>query len=84
MLATESYKASIKEMFSNRDNAPVNSFELFNMFKRARDTGMQDFKVQPGVREKYVNYSDYVDKLEAFINQQEDTLIEINENIAAQ
>lgn len=84
VLATETYKAAIKEMFSGRDNSPVDSAELFSMFKNARDAGLQDFRVPVEVREKFTNYPDYVDKLEAYINQQEDTLIDINENIATQ
>jgi len=84
MLATESYKTAIKEMFSGRDNSPVESLELFGMFKQARDRSMDAFRIQPGIREKFANYTDYVDKLQNYINQQEDTLIEINENISKQ
>lgn len=84
MLATESYKMLIKEMFLGRDNSPVDSLELFVMFKQARDAAIKDFRVQPEVREKYANYSDYIDRLQNFINQQEDTLVDINENIAKQ
>lgn len=82
MLATEAYKNTIKEQFSGRDNSPVDAAELFMMFKRARDTGMQEFRVLPEVRNKYADYSNYVDRLQNYVNQQEDTLIEINENIS--
>ena len=84
ILATESYKTAIREMFSGRDNSPVESQELFNMFKQARSQGMKDFRVQAEVRDKFVNYPDYVDKLQNYINQQEDALIDINENISKQ
>lgn len=84
MLATESYKAMIKEMFSGRDNSPVDSLDLFAMFKRARDICVQEFKILHEVREKFANYSDYVERLQTYINQQEDILIEINENISKQ
>lgn len=82
MLATEAYKNTIKEQFSGRDNSPVDSIELFAMFKRARDVGIQEFRVPSEVRSRHADYSKYVDRLQNYINQQEDTLIEINENIA--
>ena len=82
MLATEAYKATIKEQFSGRDNSPVDSAELFVMFKRARDAGISEFRIQPEVRAKYADYPNFLDKLQNYINQQEDTLIEINENIS--
>lgn len=82
MLATEAYKRTIKDQFSGRDNSPVESAELFAMFKRARDNGVEEFKVQAEVRSKYADYSNFVDRLQNYINQQEDTLIEINENIS--
>ena len=82
MLATEAYKNIIREQFSGRDNSPVDAAELFAMFKRARDGGVQEFRVQPEVRAKYSEYNNFVDRLQNYINQQEDTLIEINENIS--
>lgn len=84
ILATESYKAQIKELFLNRDNSPVESSELFSMFKRAREGSMQEFRVRSEIRDKFANYSDYLEKLQTYINNQEDTLIEINENISKQ
>ena len=84
IFAIENYKAAIKEMFLNRDNSPVDSIELFSMFKRAREIGMQEFKVMNQIRDKFQNYGDYLEKLQKYINDQEQTLIEINENIAKQ
>ena len=84
MLASESYKECVKDMFSGRDSSPVDSLELFSMFKQARDVAISDFRVPASVREKFAGYNEYVDRLQNYINQQEDTLVEINENIAKQ
>lgn len=82
IFATDMYKNFIKEKFSGVEKEPIETAVLFSYFTAARDKAMDEFNIIGEIREKYTNYPDYVDRLQNFINEQEDKLIEINENLA--
>jgi hypothetical protein len=79
--ASDSYKEELSKYFANRKE-PVEANELFKFFASARDTAINEFVVIGEIREKYEQYDDYLDKLQSYINDQEDKLTEINESLA--
>lgn len=82
LLATDEYKKFMKDKFQGKDNEPVETALLFEFFTQARDRAMDEFNIIGEIRDKYSNYPDFVDKLQNYINDQEDKIIEINENLA--
>jgi hypothetical protein len=79
--AVENYTESLKKYFTNR-NEPFDVKQLFDILKEIRDNAIDEFAIIGEVREKYKNYDDYLNRIQAYVNKQEETIIQINENLA--
>ena len=73
---------NMKDKFGGNENEPIETALLFEYFTQARDRAMDEFNIIGEIRDKYSNYPDFVDKLQNYINEQEDSIIDINENLA--
>lgn len=80
-IASDKYKEELSKYFAQRKD-PVEADELFKFFADSRDKAINEFTINGEIREKYQEYDDYLDKLQNYINDQEDKLTEINESLA--
>lgn len=80
-LAVESYTNSLKKYFTDR-NEPFEIPQLFEILKNIRDGSIDEFAIIGEVREKYRDYDDYLNRIQTYINDQEKTIVQINESLA--
>ena len=79
--AVENYTENLKKYFTDR-NEPFEIPKLFEILKTIRDNAIDEFAIIGEVREKYKDYDDYLNRIQVYINKQEETIIQINENLA--
>ena len=79
--AIESYTQNLKQNFLNRTE-PFESQILFRTLKIIRDTSIEEFALSAEIRERFKDYDEYLNRIESYIAKQEETIIQVNENLA--
>ena len=79
--AIESYTQNLKQNFLNRTD-PFDAPILFRSLRIIRGTSIEEFALTAEITERFKDYDEYLNRIESYIAKQEETIIQVNENLA--